>query len=509
MEKLYPGHLIDGVLCEPAEPDGVFRSRCPGELSVTVREQPVAHTTVELSVGAAVNAARRWRSLEISERIEHLVRFREVLHAYTDELGRVISLEVGKVLREGIAEAKAMVSKVDIAVNEGLALTREVSLDDGRMGWRWRPHGVLAVIGPFNFPLHLGHGHIVPALLAGNTVVFKPSEVTPGCGALYARLAHLAGLPAGVLNVIHGGSVAGERLVTHPDVDGVLFTGSYTVGRKILEATAAEPGKIVALELGGVNHAVVLEDAPFDKALADVAMSAFVTSGQRCTCASRVVVERPIAEAFIARLTAVARGLRVGHPFDPGVFTGPVASRAAMERFERVEALAETEGVALIEAPRDVVVEWQGRRCDGYYLSPRVRRVTTLPSGSAWRDTEVFGPSVSVHVVDSLDEALGVVNASRYGLSAGLWTRSEDKFSYFASEVQAGSITLNAPTAGASSRLPFGGIKRSGNHRPAGVFSSLYCAWPMAFTKGRDGLDSGALPAGLPRDVFVTGSPTE
>ncbi len=503
MSTHHPGHLIDGRLCEPDAPDGALASRCPGDLSLAIREQPFALSSVDDAVDAARRASRAWAALPITARVEHLTRFKGALASHVDEVGRAISLEVGKVLREGVAEAKAMIAKVDIAVGEGLDLVRDEALDGGRMGWRWRPHGVLAVIGPFNFPLHLAHGHVVPALLAGNAVVFKPSEVTPGCGALYARLALLAGLPPGVLNVIHGDATVGARLSSHPDVDGVLFTGSYAVGRRILEANAAEPGRMIALELGGVNHAVVLDDAPFEKAVADVAMSAFLTSGQRCTCASRVVVERAIADRFTDALAAVARDLAVGHPLDATAFMGPLASEAALRRFDDVEAMAESEGVTLVEAPRTPSVSWEGRALEGCYAAPRVRRVSAVASDSLWRNTEVFGPSVAVHAVDDLDEALALVNGTDYGLAAGIWTSSEASYERFAGEVSAGSVTWNAPTAGASSRLPFGGMKRSGNHRPAGVFSSRYCAWPMAYTKGAAELDPATLPPGLPRGAIV------
>ncbi|MEZ4410959.1 MAG: aldehyde dehydrogenase family protein [Polyangiales bacterium] len=503
MSTQTPGHLIDGHLCEPAAPDGEVASRCPADLSLALRAQPYAVSSLDAAVDAARRAARPWAALSMEARVQHVTRFRDVLAAHVDEVARAIALEVGKVLREGEAEARAMLAKVDIAVGEGLALVRDEALDGGRMGWRWRPHGVLAVIGPFNFPLHLAHGHVVPALLAGNAVVFKPSEVTPACGALYARLAQLAALPPGVLNVVHGEATVGARLSSHPGVDGVLFTGSYAVGRRILEANAAEPGRMIALELGGVNHAVVLADAPFEKAVADVALSAFLTSGQRCTCASRVVVERAIADRFVEALATVAREVRVGHPLDGSAFMGPLASEAALRRFAAVEAMAEAEGVALVEAPREISVSWEGRDLVGCYAAPRVRRVSPRAPDRAWRDTEVFGPSVAVWVVDDLDEALAVANGTDYGLAAGVWTASEASFERFANEVGAGSVTWNAPTAGASSRLPFGGVKRSGNHRPAGVFSSRYCAWPMAYTKGAAALDPATLPPGLPREAIV------
>jgi succinylglutamic semialdehyde dehydrogenase len=353
------------------------------------------------------------------------------------------------------------------------------------------------VLGPFNFPLHLAHGHVVPALLAGNTVVFKPSEVTPGCGELYARIVDAAGLPPGVVNVVQGEGPAGAHLASHPDVDGVLFTGSYHVGTQIIRANAARPGRLLALEMGGRNAAVVLDDAPFDKAVADVVLSAFSTAGQRCTCASRLIVTKSIAEPFVAAVAERTARIRVGHPLDASVFHGPLASPAAVTRFEALEALADAEGTACVSAPATPTVSFEGRAVRGCYVAPRVRRVARPERESAYQREEVFGPDLAVWVAEDVDHALALADDTDYGLSAGVWTTSAARFEHFARGLHVGCLTWNAPTVGSSSRLPFGGLRRSGNHRPAGVFSSTYCAWPLAITRGSDALDVASLPPGL------------
>jgi succinylglutamic semialdehyde dehydrogenase len=479
--------------------DGELIIRSPADLDDEVGRHPFRLETADEAVASARAAFSDWEGLGLAGRLEQVQRLRAALVAHEEELARLISREMGKVLREARAEAKAMVAKIDLTIDEGLAFVRDWELEGGRLSCRYRPHGVLAVLGPFNFPLHLAHGHIVPALLAGNTVVFKPSEVTPGCGALYAALVAEAGLPPGVVNVVQGDGRVGARLAAHDDVDGVLFTGSYAVGTRILAVNASRPGRMIALEMGGRNAAVVLDDAPFDKAVYDVAVSAFSTTGQRCTCASRLIVTRGIADRFIDALATLADGLRIGHPLDPAAFMGPLASPAALERFEGYARLADEEGTLCVRPTRAVTVEWQGRAVRGCYVGARVRRVLRPSSESRYQREEVFGPDLAVWVADDDDHALALADDTDYGLAAGVWTSSEARFEQAARALRTGCLTWNAPTVGSSSRLPFGGLKHSGNHRPAGIYASLYCAWPQAITRGGIAVDDKGLPPGLGR----------
>ena len=491
------GSYIGGRFVDLAAIDGEIEVRSPADLDDVVGRHPWSVATADDAIAAARAAAPAWEGAGLAARIAAVRRLGAALAAHEDELARTITREMGKALRESRAEAKALVAKIDLSIDEGLAFTREFSLEGGRLSCRYRPHGVMAVIGPFNFPLHLAHGHIVPALLAGNTVVFKPSEVTPGCGALYARVADAAGLPPGVVNVALGDARVGARLAAHPDVDGVLFTGSYEVGTRILREGASRPGRMVALEMGGRNAAVVLDDAPFEKSLVDVLLSAFSTTGQRCTCASRLIVTRGLAERFVEALAQRAARIKVGHPMDASVFAGPLASPAALARFERFERMADDEGTACVLSPLEPAVTLEGRALRGCYATPRVRRVTAPSRESLYQRDEVFGPDLAVWVADDDEHAMALANDSDYGLAAGVWTASEARFEAFARALRVGCITWNAPTVGSSSRLPFGGLKGSGNHRPAGIFSSAYCAWPLAITRGSLALDEAALPPGL------------
>jgi len=488
--------MIDGRLVGVTSPDGVLKSVSPSDDEDVIGEIPFSAALVAEAVGAAREAQRAWEALGAGERAARLLRLKAVLAAHEEEIGHMISREMGKPLREGRLEARAMAAKIDIAINEGQRLTQDATLD-GKLSWRYRPHGVLAVLGPFNFPLHLAHGHVVPALLAGNTVVFKPSEVTPHCGQLYARMILEAGLPAGVVNVVQGDGRVGAALSGGEGVDGVLFTGSYGVGVKIIEANAARPGRLLALELGGKNAAVVLADAPFDKALVDVLLSAFSTAGQRCTCVSRLIVERSIAGRFVDELAGRVEGLTVGHAMDPGAFFGPLATGAALEKFEAMQAEAEAEGSEAVRPPGALSVSWGGRGVRGHYAAPRVRRVRWVDPTSRYQREEIFGPDLAVYEADDLDHAVALANGTDFGLAAGVWTGSEASFEACARRLRVGCVGWNAPTVGSSSRLPFGGLGRSGNHRPAGVFSSLYCAYPLAVTRGEMSIDAGALPPGL------------
>lgn len=488
--------LIDTHLLTASSPDGSICVRSPADLDDVVGELSFARAHVDEAVAAARRAQPGWEGLGVEGRARGLLRLRDVLLKAEDPITELLVREVGKVRREARAEARALVSKVDISLHEGQALVAEVDLDE-RSGWRWRAHGVMAVLAPFNFPLHLPHGHIVPALLAGNTVVLKPSEVAPFTASLYAWLLREAGLPPGVVNMVQGDGSIGAALAAHPDLDGVLFTGSYAIGTKLLAANAHRPGRMIALEMGGKNPAIVLDDANIERAAMEVALSAFSSAGQRCSCVSRLVVTRRISEALIERLAEITEGIVVGHPMDEGAFMGPLATQGAMEKFVLAQRAADDEGSGCARSPREPAPMREGREVRGYYVAPRVRRVLARDRSSAYQRDEIFGPDLAVYVVEDLDEAIGVANDTEYGLSAGVWTGSASAFDECARRLRVGNLGWNAPTVGASSKLPFGGVGNSGNHRPAGVFSSRYCAYPMALTRVSPAEPGAAIPPGI------------
>ncbi len=469
------------VSTDPARPDRVVWSGSP----------PPEH--LDQAVGAARAALADWFARSIDERAEVLRGWQKAVRDDAERIAGVITDEMGKTLTESRAEAKLLGDKVDITLDEislGRVRDYEVSVAASRAGYcRFKPYGVMAVLGPFNFPAHLPNGHFVPALLLGNTVVFKPSKRTPAVGQVLAELMDRAGVPPGVFNFIGSGRGFAAKLVGHDGIDGILFTGSWPVGRNILEANLDRPGRIMALEMGGNNPAVVMADAHLKQAVVECARAAFATTGQRCTCTRRLIVHRDIADRFIPAFCQVTSSLLIG----PGrseepVFMGPVVSEdAADEVLEHQGRLARSGGRVLVEAVR--------MDRPGHFVSPSVVEVDGF---SLDTDCEVFGPLAQITVVDDLDEAIEQSNASHYGLAASIFTSDEAAYRRYFAGVRAGCINWNTGTAGASSKLPFGGLGHSGNNRPAAAFSVDYCAYPVA-NMVEQGPDV-TVPAGMPWD---------
>lgn len=472
------GDYFDGRFALPTAPCGEIPLEDPGDLAAELGAFPFALESVDRAVASARSAWPSWRDTPPRERALVLERFAEAIQAESDALARLIAREIGKPLWEARGEVSAMVSKITITLADGLELVRERSFESGPgqvARWRNRSRGVLAVLGPFNFPGHLVHGHVVPALATGNTVVIKPSEHAPATGQLYADLADRVAFPPGVVNLVQGDGASGAALATHSGADGVLFTGSWAVGRRILEATLDQPRKLLALEMGGKNGVLVAGDADLESAARAIAFSAAVTCGQRCSATSRVFAEREVADRLVARLAELLAGLRIGYPLDPDVFMGPLISAAARERHAQVLSLAEADGAERL---------LEGGPCDGprrgHYVRPSLHRVATPNRASRYQSEEHFVPDLFVCPVDSIESGVEALNATPYGLVASVFTARRETFERTAREVRTGLLNWNTPTVGASSRLPFGGIGRSGNDRPAGVTSTLYCTYPVA-----------------------------
>jgi succinylglutamic semialdehyde dehydrogenase len=367
-----------------------------------------------------------------------------------------------------------MANKIDISVQAYHARTgvRQSTIADGEAVLRHRPHGVFGVFGPYNFPGHLPNGHIVPALIAGNTIVFKPSEYAPQTAVKTVALWHEAGLPEGVLNLVNGGRDTGAALSRHTELDGVLFTGSYQTGAILHRQFAGHPGKMLALEMGGNNALVAWGVANVDAAVHHIIFSAFVSAGQRCTCARRLIVEdSPEGEALLRRLVEVASRIAVGrYDATPPPFMGPVVSAAVADRLLKAqEALVSMGGAVLL--PMRLLQAGTG------FLSPGIIDVS---GASGIPDEEWFGPLLQVVRVASFDEAIRATNATDYGLAAGLLSDDPALWQRFQALARAGIVNWNRPTTGAASTAPFGGVGKSGNHRPSAYYAADYCAYPVA-----------------------------
>lgn len=468
-----------------------LRSVCPWDASDEIGRFELADAAaVSAALARARGAFPAWRDAGLEARARVARRFAAIARERQEELARLIAREVGKALWDARAEAGLLAPKVDVTLDDGLRLVAETQPAPGQRA-SYRPRGVLAVYGPFNFPAHLPNGHLVPALVTGNCAVLKPSELTPAVGAWLVARWREAGLPEGVLELVQGRAATGAALASHPDVDGILFTGSYATARAIREATLDQPWKLLALELGGSNPLIVCEDADLDLAIAETALSMAATTGQRCTCARRLFVARAVEAEFAERLARVLSGLRVGPPLDEGVFMGPLVSTAAHERLLRAREASRAAGgerlpVAQPELPPP-------------YTGAGLVRFASLDQSHPVQREETFGPEAALYVVDDLDQAITAANDSDYGLAAAVMTRDRAKYEHCVGRVRTGLLNWNKGTVGASGRLPFGGSNRSGNDRPAGISATLYCTVVQAHLESDAPFDPKSLPPGMPR----------
>lgn len=433
-----------------------------------------APSDIDAAVIAARNAGPAWAALPMIKRVDALKRFSERLIADPEPLADLIARETGKPLWEARTEVQSVANKTDISVKayaERTAQRRSEGERGQRTAVRHKPHGVMVVLGPYNFPAHLPNGHIVPALLAGNSIVFKPSEKTPAVGEMLVRLLHGAGVPEDVLRLVIGGPDAGKALVTHADVDGVLFTGSARAGVAINRALAHRPDRIVALEMGGNNPIVAWDTRDIANAATLIVQSAFTTAGQRCSNARRLIVQETLAPALLDEVRRLTARLIVGGPHDePAPFMGPVIDNATADGLMDSFLYLISNGgqaVSFMTRPDESLP----------FLTPGIVDVTNVAERP---DIELFGPLLQVVRVGSFEDAIAEANATAYGLSASLVGGSPKDYDQFWANIRAGVINWNKPTNGALSSHPFGGVGLSGNHRPSAYYAADYCAYPVA-----------------------------
>ena len=457
-----------------------MEARSPHNGELVWKGAVAAENQVADSVAAARAAFPDWSLRPNAERVVAVERWADAIREHAERIAQTITADVGKPLWEARTEAGAMAAKVRHSLR-AQAERAGITEGDGQL-LTHRPHGVMAVFGPFNFPGHLPNGHIVPALLAGNTVVFKPSEEAPATGALFAELAEAAGLPEGALNIVQGGRDTGAALLDQ-DINGVLFTGSAKTGLYFHKLFAGRPEVILALEMGG-NNPLILHDADDVDAAADIAfVSAFISAGQRCSCARRLILPTgSFGDAVVERIEARIAGVSVGDPL-MDVFMGPVihARQAAHAlEFER----------ALLDKGAKSLVPFERPDPDGAFLRPALVDVT---NASGIEDEELFAPLLQVTRVDGIDAMIARANATRFGLSAGLVSDDEALWNHVRLRLRAGIVNWNKPTTGAASSMPFGGPGWSGNFRPGAYYAADYCAWPQASQLAEDPI-SPALP---------------
>ncbi len=502
-----------------------------GEVVWTGRAAGVAD--VATAIALARSAFEDWGTRPLAERSAYLESFARAVQSRSADLTEAICRSTGKPRWEASTEVDAVIGKVSLTIQayNDRSANSSKAVADTTSATRYKPHGVVAVFGPFNFPAHLPNGHILPALLAGNCVIFKPSEQTPLVGVIYAEIWKACDLPPGVFTVLQGGRDTGSLLAHHPDIDGLLFTGSFEAGVALNRAVVDDPGKIVALEMGGNNPLIVANVANAEAAAYWTIQSAFITAGQRCSCARRLIIVesaareradpqsdahedlqrdtglRPVLDRqslecidpfpksgasshgpeahvtgdrsiesgattgiyFLDRLIEMTRTIRVGRCTDsPEPFMGPVISPAAAQRvLDAQDDLLKRGAKPLLPM----------KRLDNRaMLSPGIIDVTGIDR----TDIEIFGPLLQVIRVPDFAAAIREANNTRYGLAAALFSDDRALYETFFKKIRAGVVNWNRPTTGATGSLPFGGIGRSGNHRPSAYFAVDYCAYPVA-----------------------------
>jgi succinylglutamic semialdehyde dehydrogenase len=424
-------------------------------------------------VAAARSAWPEWAAHSVAYRIEAVRRFANVVRKKDAEFAALISKETGKPFWEARTEVAAVINKVEISIESYAERTPQRKMEaalGNKTAVRHKPHGVLAVLGPYNFPAHLPNGHIVPALIAGNAVVFKPSEKTPATGEFLIGCFHEAGIPEGALRLLVGGPEQGRELAAQAGIDGLLFTGSARAGLAIHKQFAETPQKILALELGGNNPLVMWGAKDMEAAAMMAIQSAYLTAGQRCTAARRLIVEDGKEQELLAIVQSLIDRIVVDHPFaDPQPFMGPVIDTAAADHIqEQWLNLMMKGGTPLRRLDRPFE--------ERPYLTPALIDVTDVKERP---DEEIFGPVLQVIRVKDFDEAIDEANNTRFGLAASLVGGSPEMYDKFWANVRAGVINWNRPTNGAPSNAPFGGIGMSGNHRPSAFYAADYCAYPV------------------------------
>ena len=476
------GAMIDNDWHPGDGADLISENPCSGEPVWQGRSASAAQ--VDQAMAAARRAAPIWGGWSPEHRREQVRIFARWLEVRREALAMTIASETGKPLWESRGEVAAMLAKIELSIRAQAerAGNRARDVPGGKAWLRHKPQGVVAIYGPYNFPGHLPNGHIVPALLAGNTLVFKPSEMTPAVAEAMVQIWQEAGLPDGVLNLVQGGRETGEALARHEGIDGLFFTGSASVGQLLHQQFGGHPEKILALEMGGNNPLIVDRVGNMKAAIHEVIQSAYLTSGQRCTCARRLFVpEGRWGDGFMQQLVRSVRAIRVGTAFDdPPPFMGcMISTRAADAIVQAQQRLADLGAQVVVAAER------QSESCA--LLSPGLLDVTAV---DPLPDEEYFGPLLQVIRYADFDDAIRQANATRFGLAAGLLSDERHRFDYFYAQTRAGIVNWNRALTGASSEAPFGGTGASGNHRPSAWYAADYCAYPVAGLE----LDSLHLP---------------
>jgi succinylglutamic semialdehyde dehydrogenase len=486
MQMLLKGDYFGGRFTHPeglgnlSSAQETIIKKCPGELTLNLWEAGVYYDHIEPVIESSQKGFETWRKLTFEQRTVYLKKYQEIVRVRKDEIAMALALEVGKPLWEAKTEAAALDSKVSVTISDSLQRIKQETIKDvmpkidGHVVYK--PLGPCFVIGPFNFPCHLANGQILSALMAGNSIIFKPSEKTIYSAQLMIECFHQAGFPEGVINFINGTGTTAGRITGDKRVRGVFFTGSRGVGLRILENTYHDMGKLVALELGGKNSTIIHHDTNMSHALPELLRACFLTTGQRCTSTSMILVHRKIEQEFISQFKALTERIKVGHPTksaDP--FMGPLIDEMAEKLYFEFCNYGKQEGAEEIVSPQRLDIGFQG-----HYVSPSIHYAKKPNLAGKFIQEEIFGPNCFFVPYDDIEEAIKIANCTEYGLAASVFTRDPEIYKLCLRDIDSGLLNLNRSTVGATARLPFGGVKNSGNHRPAAVSMIDHCVSTVA-----------------------------
>lgn len=487
----FAGHFTHPQGVDLSAADERIIKKCPAELNVQLWEAGIFYKHIDAVIESAQKGFDSWRKLSLAERANYLKKYQEIVKARKEEIAVAIALEVGKPLWEAKTEAAALDNKVSVTITDSLKRIEQETIKevmpkiDGHVVYK--PLGPSLVIGPFNFPCHLANGQILSALLAGNSIIFKPSEKTIYSSQLMIECFHEAGFPEGVINFINGTGVTSSKLTGHKGIRGIFFTGSRNVGLRILENTYKDLNKLVALELGGKNTTILHLDTNMDHALPELLRSCFLTTGQRCTSTSLILVHRKIEQEMIAKFKAVTERILVDHPTKAKVdpFMSSLIDGYAEKMYFDFCETGLKEGAEEIIKPRKLDIGYEG-----HYVSPSIHYLAKPHLQGKFIQEEIFGPNCTFIPYDSIEEAIHIANSTDYGLAASIFTRDTSIYHQCLRDIDSGLLNLNRSTVGATARLPFGGLKNSGNHHPAAVSMIDACVSTVASLETLDDTSS-------------------
>jgi succinylglutamic semialdehyde dehydrogenase len=477
----FNNNFVQAPISGPEAVEKWITRTSPANTEQELWKLPLYYGHVEEILESAKKGFKTWREFSVEQRIECLKKYQEQLKEKKEEIAKAISLEMGKPLWEAMTEAGALIAKIDVTINDSLPRVQSKFYEEimpSTNGYvHYKPIGPCFVIGPFNFPCHLANGQITSALIAGNSIIFKPSEKTCYSAQLMFECMANAGFPEGVINLVQGDGEVARRLLKSKIIKGVFFTGSKDIGKNILKQTNDDLGKLVSLELGGKNPAIVHKDVDVDYVLSELIKGAFLTTGQRCTSTALVPIHRSLCDEVVTRFHELAKKIIVDHPIEHNEkpFMGPLIDQKALDTYLLFVGMAKREGLTEIMRGKQLEKEFKG-----HYVSPSIHVADKWDDSSHFLTSEIFGPNCTFIPYDEVDEAIEIANSTEYGLAASIFTKEHSIYEKCLKDLDHGYVNLNRSTVGASSRLPFGGVKNSGNYHPAAVTTIDACVYQQA-----------------------------